>query len=539
MPDGDQIAVTSHVARDLLQSAALFKTDKNVVWEYVANSLQYVDQGVVPQVSVRLDAKNNRITIRDNGRGMDREGLQNFFVMHGENVDRKKGQAGRGRFGTGKSAAFGIADVLRIHSVKDGRRSVAELRRSDIEAASSGDPIPVRLLEAGVETDQPNGTLVEIEDVKLKSLDQAGVIRFVERHLAKSRRDASVTINTHECEFAEPAVAEVLTFSPDAELLAQIGDATLTIKRAKRQLDEDERGVTVFCNGVWMETTYGGMDGKEMVQYLVGELDVPKLDTDSQQPAAFDQSRSMQLNPHNPLVQAIHAFVGSKIDEVRRRLVKEEKDRKDSEEAKRLQDQASEIARVLNEDFDAFRRRLLKVKAQAGHGTDLAPAGSADEGDDFLVPGGNELVGETYPPRTDTPVSEPGRPPELEPSPDGTPKGKGVAPKEGQRQRPRGGFDVQFENMGVESDRAKYQSENRTISINLDHPQLSAAQGLGTTEDPSFRRLAYEVAFSEYSIALAFEMAHRGEFIDPDDPIIEIRDAVNRLARKAADLYAS
>ena len=30
----DQLFVRSHVARDLLQNAGLFKTDKLVVWEY-------------------------------------------------------------------------------------------------------------------------------------------------------------------------------------------------------------------------------------------------------------------------------------------------------------------------------------------------------------------------------------------------------------------------------------------------------------------------------------------------------------------------
>ena len=108
------LKVTSHVARDFLQSAALFKTDKHVVWEYVANSLQYVDPGTIPNIVIKIDSRKKKITIRDNGSGMNWAGLQNFFVMHGENIDRKQGKPGRGLFGTGKSAAFGIADLLRI-----------------------------------------------------------------------------------------------------------------------------------------------------------------------------------------------------------------------------------------------------------------------------------------------------------------------------------------------------------------------------------------------------------------------------------------
>lgn len=85
--------VKSHVARDLLQNAGMFKTDKLVVWEYVANGLQYTSPGTNPLVKVTLDSKKKRIAVQDNGRGMDWAGLHNFFVMHGENHDRPERQA--------------------------------------------------------------------------------------------------------------------------------------------------------------------------------------------------------------------------------------------------------------------------------------------------------------------------------------------------------------------------------------------------------------------------------------------------------------
>src|SRR4051812_33781232 len=146
----DHLTVRSHVSRDLLQAAGLFKNERLVVWEYVANELEYVDEGVSPVVKVRLDSKNRKITVAGNGRGMDWSGptgLEHFFFMHGENPDRKAGRPGRGFFGTGKSAAFGIGDVLRITTVRNGRRSQVELRRGDLEGSNSGAPVPVRTLE--------------------------------------------------------------------------------------------------------------------------------------------------------------------------------------------------------------------------------------------------------------------------------------------------------------------------------------------------------------------------------------------------------
>lgn len=536
----DQIYVKSHVARDLLQNAGIFKTDKLVVWEYVSNGLQYVNPGTNPVVRVQLDSKNKKIVIADNGRGMDWAGLQNFFVMHGENIDRKEGRPGRGRFGTGKSAAFGIASSLRITTVRNRKRSTVELSRSDIEKMTSEDPIPVRKVEKEIATNQPNGTIVEIQGVHLRSLDQAGIIHYIERHLAHWPKNATVFVNNHECEFQEPPIKEEKRFKAEGAEKDVLGDAELVIKVSKAPLEQDLRGISIFANGVWHETTLAGSENKEMAQYIFGEIEVPKLDDDNSPIAPFDVSRSMRLNPENEVVRALYAFIGQKVEEVRRALAEEDKKRKSEEEMKRLTKQAAEIARVINQDFDAFRQQVAKVRAKTSGGIDAYRLGAngADENSDILF--GNELPAEIIcpPVHGDQPV-EPGppRPPVVAPAdPDaekvGRPAGSGGG------RRPQGGFRVQFKSMGAESDRALYERDDRTIYINLEHPQLVAAIGVGDTDDPVFQRLAYEVAFSEYAIALASELEARGHYIDPSDPIVDIRLTLNRLARKAALLYS-
>src|SRR4051794_8956330 len=104
--------------------------------------------------------------------------------MHGENVDRKAGRPGRGRFGTGRAAAFGVGDTLRITSTRNGKRSRVELTREDLVGMDTGDPVPVNVLEREIKTDATNGTTIEIEGVHLRTLDQAGVVAYIERHLA-------------------------------------------------------------------------------------------------------------------------------------------------------------------------------------------------------------------------------------------------------------------------------------------------------------------------------------------------------------------
>jgi hypothetical protein len=538
--------VRSHVARDLLQNAGLFKTDKLVVWEYVSNGLQYIGPGTNPVVKVSLDSKKKKIAVQDNGRGMDWSGLQNFFVMHGENIDRKEGRPGRGRFGTGKSAVFGIGEVLRITTVRNGKRSKVELRRTNIAKMTSEDPIPVEILEKEVPTASLNGTLIEMEGINLRSLDQAGIIHFIERHLARWPKNATVFVNNHECEFTEPPIASEHRFTPNGMNADFLGDVELVIKVSKSPLDEDLRGISIFSKGVWHETTLAGSEGREMAQYIFGELDVPKLDEDKSPIAPFDVSRSMRLNLENDLVRAVHSFVGTSVEEVRRGLQEEEKARRAEEDAKKLAQQAAEIAKVINEDFDAFRQRVAKVRAKTRGSSDLnqnTPTGGQQD-DDLIFgselpakqsmpqggPGGGQGEGGGPEAQNQNPAVEPAQPeaPKL-----GRPSGgRGSTPK------PAGGFRIEFSPMGIDSPRAQYVPDERTIYINLEHPQLAAAKGLRPIDDPVFRRLAYEVAFSEYAIALAQELARRDEYLDPTDPIFDIRDTMNRIARRGAALYA-
>ena len=75
------------------------------------------------------------------------------------------------------------------------------------------------------------------------------------------------------------------------------------------------------------------------------------------------------------------------------------------------------------------------------------------------------------------------------------------------------------------------------IIINLDHVTISSAFAGKGTEDPAFRRLSYEIAFSEYSMALGYEMAQQDPAIPADDLLYEVRSTLNRIAGASAALY--
>jgi hypothetical protein len=76
-----------------------------------------------------------------------------------------------------------------------------------------------------------------------------------------------------------------------------------------------------------------------------------------------------------------------------------------------------------------------------------------------------------------------------------------------------------------------------SILINLDHPVVSAALSDGSVEEIGFRRLSYEIAFSEYAMALGYELLKQDPNMPPDDLLYEVRSSLNRVAASANSLY--
>lgn len=546
MIEAEGLRVTTHVARDLLQSADLFRHPERVIWEYIANALEYSEPGVSPLVRVMIQPNPKMVTIADNGRGMDRAGLAQFFTMHAENQDRMSGRPGRGFFGTGKSAAFAIANVLHIRTIANGKRSVVELRRSDLEAASSGEPVPIRQLEIETPTEESNGTIVQIRDFRISKLNRSDITKAVERHLRHWGRGVVVEVDGLQVEPHVPPIASTERHSIGDGESDILSGCELILHVSKAPLLEDDRGVAILANGTLHETTLGTAKGKPMSQYIFGEIDVPALANPYKGVAAFDMSRSGQLNPENEVVLATYSVVSRHIEALRQTLVEKEKRRRTEEEAAKLQDQADDIARLINQDYADYRKRFKPVVGLGAGGSDLRPSmKDAFDGKDVFLAGGNlpavgivdEVIIESDGESLIGP--EPRDPVELvEPSdPEGADSTGRTEKKAPAKNRPSGGFTVQYRENGPEAPRAFYERETRTIFINLDHPQVVAAKGEEVVEDPNFKRLSYEIAFTEYAIGFAQENANNNYYSDFYEPLFDMRERIDSLARKAAAIF--
>jgi hypothetical protein len=516
-PEKPRLRVTSHVARDLLQNAAYFNTLPRAVAEYVTNAIDSAEPGTPVHCEVTI--AEGEVSIADDGSGMTYAELSNFFQMHGENVQRKRGRTVRGKFGTGKSAAFGVANTLQIETVRNGKRNLVELHRSDVESAKDGRPIPVRELTVDLPAPGvPSGTTIRIRDLLDDDLDEQAVRTYLEKLLGQHLRTHKVRVNDRACRYRMPRAEMAFDFKPPEAVSAAIGRAKCKLFVSRDELERDDNAVAVLCHGFLHATTLAGRSREPLAEYIFGEVEAPSLDDDPGPIPAFDNTRSLALNPRNPKVQTLEAWLGGCIDEVLEELAERERRRQLARQQRLLRKITGRIKTFLDEDFltiqesmpwaslPAARRRELPQRAA---GTGSRVAGQKPKPRPSFIRWLRRLFG-----------LEP-RQPKVPPRP---PRG---APVE---------FEIRYARLGAKSARALYDADEGVITLNRDHPQLRTAEREAGLESNTYRMLCFDIAFTEYALAVADYLAKQAAaYRKPLDTNALVQQILDRLGRKAAD----
>jgi hypothetical protein len=230
---------------------------------------------------------------------------------------------------------------------------------------------------------------------------------------------------------------------------------------------------------------------------------------------------------------------------MRQELAHQVKEARRTEQARRLSAEAQRIAEIINQDFNDVRERLRDIRsASASPGSISAVFGNRLEGgsDTDVWMAGTQEIGRL--PKTSRGREREGgsqrEAPQIAPIGRKDETGDELVDPAGGNQgksRPRGGFKVEYRDLGKDEGRSKYDANTLSILINLDHPVVVAALGPGNVQDPAFRRLSYEIAFSEYAMALGYEICKQDPNIPGDDLLYEVRTCLNRISAAAAPLY--
>jgi hypothetical protein len=515
----DPLQLVTHVGRDVLANAAHFATVPKAVYEYVSNSIDATPPGrpCTVRVSIVTVGPRRRIEIVDDASGMSREQLRAFFTMHGENAMRRAGRKVRGRFGTGKIAAFGRADRLRVDTVQSGIRNVAELARKDLEDAQAGRPVHVREIVVEEPTRAPDGTLVAVEDLQRGTrVDRADIVRYLQRQLGRHLVRHLVFVEGERVEYAPPEATEEHRFPAPESVAALAGPVELVVRVAARPLAEEENGVAVLCGGYLNAMTLAGIEGKPEAQYLFGEIEVAALDDDEAAIPAFMSTRDLTLNPWNTIVAELVPWLRASLETVRRELVRRAGERRRAAEQQELERLGTELSSLLG---SIYRGERIRVVAAAPTPIAQMPAVVEPE----------PIPAEDRPrrPRSDKGVTRGPRPPRADPE---VPAPIEVTmPSLGGERTPTH-FRVAFRHSGEASPRAFYVPEERGIVVNLDHPEAVASLANGGPTSPFFAHYCMRTTLEEFTLVMVAELGY------PDAPEIarEIRDRSDRYSRTFA-----
>jgi hypothetical protein len=552
----DAIFAIADVARDIIQNSEYFTSAGKAVGEYVWNSIDYCKPN--SSVEVHIELKRGKIRVRKqemvkyngivvderkNGGGMSREDLRRFFTMHGETLARTLGRHVRGRFGTGKAAAFGIARTLMVESIKGGKRNVVRLNQEDLKQGL--DKIPISSLLIDQPVDRPDGTVIIIDRLKLKKVKMESVRKFLRRSLGPQLRNHQVFVGEKRLEYTIPPFEREWQFDCPPDRKPLLGDTKLFLRLATKDLEEEEKGVVIMASGYPME--FYELNAGSWKSHIFGETEVSALEMPDPIPA-FDNTRS-RLNRDNDRVSSLLDWIEQSTSEVVGALETDARARLDKEEMKRLEEVASELANLLNDDFSNVMEELETSPIVAGAGPLESGVQPVAQGAKTYLKdeGGTTRVGKDE--HGDIIIQEPlgGRGHGKEPNPDEPTRGKLTengfnateARAQGEKKRRRGGFKIDWQHNGKEAFRAVLVPEEMRIILNLDYEELAI---FPNHEDPRFKALASEIAIAEYAIATVNIMVERGH-VDisntASDALIEYNRIVNRLGRKVAPLMVA
>jgi len=547
----DNLTFKANVARTIFGAANTFKHAHQVVWEYVSNELQYRDKKIKPKVYVSLS--NEKITISGNGSGMNLDDLQNFFTMHAENKERKKGLPGRGLHGTGKTAAFNLANVFIIETVKNHKKYSIRLEKKKLNKyIESGEPIPLNpyVEKKGIKTSEPNGTTIIIEEiVKSAKIVKKDIIENMEREL-QYWKGAEVIVDGYTCVPKEINFKKEYIFNSEKEGFLNLGNINLSIKIAHQPLDNIDIGVAILANKTLHEMTLSGAEGKEMHNFIFGEIDCLILDRDDHEIAPFNMSREKFLNKNNPVVSELHAFIGLKVEEIRKNLVEENNKQKQTEEAKKREKQAEKIAEKLNKHFEDYKDKIKQPRMKYSDGK-IGSSTALDSGSNSL--NGSLTIGETLEAimNQDNNIFENldflnKKEKEKKEDKKKIDKKKSNLNEEntenkiakrvngnGKNNSSSGSkFKVQFANHGEKGERAKFVEDQMTVFINIDHPYLKdISQKKSDVGEDFYQKFAFEIAFQEYAMALSRSLYAKKFYGDDTERYLqETREIMNKLS---------
>jgi len=264
-----------------------------VLAELIANSWDADAEHVDLTVPIGTITKGFKIIVKDVGKGMYFDELNDLYLQVGRNrrgnkdiVRSPNGRRILGRKGIGKFAVFGVAKKVQVISVKKGKATEFSMSIDKIKAVKKGEPYKPEIIRKDEQTDEESGVTVTLLDLKrrnpidIKLLRQGLANRFtiigesIQVYLNSEKitqDDAKIEDIEYEWKINESISKE----HPDWKVKGTVWAKKGTIR------EQHNRGVALYAGKKLVQepTYFGATSGKEYAyNHIFGKLDADFLD---------------------------------------------------------------------------------------------------------------------------------------------------------------------------------------------------------------------------------------------------------------------
>jgi len=243
----------------------LYTQSLDLVRELVANAYD------ADATRVNIIADFDRITVEDNGSGMDRHGVEQYFTI-GSRFKKEHPKSARfsrvriGEFGIGKFAVLSLCDRFELYTRTESYAATIIFDKEDFIERDSWE---VPIIEHEVSKSEKSGTRVTLFNIK-KQLDILDLERYLTSTFPLTEKNFSIFLNERRLEpkyIAGERFAIKYTFPDVGSLKGEMILATLTIPA-------DMVGVGVRVKGVLVRRELFGLDAAHpaFARKLTGEV---------------------------------------------------------------------------------------------------------------------------------------------------------------------------------------------------------------------------------------------------------------------------
>nr|WP_256474669.1 TIGR02391 family protein [Pseudomonas inefficax] len=274
----------------------MYSTLPPALAELISNAYD-ADSGLVKVSFVSVGSKKS-ITVKDDGYGMSADDIQNKFLVIGRNRRQEDGDKPTSRFGRfatgkkglGKLALFGLAKVIVVDTIRDGKRNKFKLDW-DVLLSSKGSYKP--LWEITEQTTKlPNSTTIKLSELKRQSpfdveaiADSLSRIFIVDSNFQiELHEKGKVVFVSNERRYAEFDTQFSWNVSKlaaeDEEFASKVSGALYTSKTPVKP-NSGLRGISLFSRGKLVNAPefFSSSTSSHFYQYLTGWISVDFIDT--------------------------------------------------------------------------------------------------------------------------------------------------------------------------------------------------------------------------------------------------------------------